>query len=186
MTGRDDDLIVRIVQGDADAFSEIVSRYKDRVYGMAYRVLGDPDEADECAQDIFVRVYDSLSSFRGDSALSTWIYRVAYNLSLDYARKRSRKRKKEAVSSNDLDYASTLPDSRSNPETLALRNEQSREIQSALLKLDDDQRELIVLCDIEGKDYDEIREITGLAMGTIKSRISRGRTKLRELLRGII
>ncbi|HEY1406211.1 MAG TPA: sigma-70 family RNA polymerase sigma factor [Spirochaetota bacterium] len=182
----DDELTARIIKGDADAFSEIVGRYKDRVYGMAFRVLGDPDEADECAQDIFVRIYNTLPSFRAESALSTWIYRVAYNLSLDYARKRKRKKKREAFSADDGDCDPSFSDPRSNPESIALRNEELRQIQSALLKIDDDQRELIILCDIEGKDYDEIRAITGLAMGTIKSRISRGRVKLRELLRGMI
>ncbi len=166
------------------AFTEIVRDYKDRIFSLAYRVLGDHDEADECAQEIFIRIHGSLSTFRGESALSTWIYRVAYNVSIDFARKKKRAGTHEDHGNGDC--PPDLPDMRANPETIALRNEEIRTIMDAIAKIDPDQRGLIIMFDIEGKDYEEIRAITGLAMGTVKSRIARGRMKLRELLRGTL
>ena len=168
----------------ASTFTEIVREYKDRVYSLAYRVLGDHDEADECAQEIFLRIHSSIATFRGEAALSTWIYRVAYNVAIDFARKKKRILSHENRGENDC--PPDLPDMRSNPETLAIRNEESEMIMDALSQIDPDQRGLIIMADIEGKEYEEIREITGLAMGTVKSRIARGRMKLRELLRGMI
>jgi RNA polymerase sigma-70 factor (ECF subfamily) len=179
-------LVARFNAGDERAFDRIVSLYKDRVYSMAYRVIGDPDEAEECAQDVFVRIYRSLGSFEGRSALSTWIYRVTFNLIRDYTRKMARRGKRLTVSIDAHDGAITPPDTRSDPERVALENERAGQIQRALRELDPLQRELIVLSDIEGKGYDEIASITHVPLGTVKSRISRGRGKLRELLRGVL
>jgi RNA polymerase sigma-70 factor (ECF subfamily) len=179
-------LLDRFRRGDKRVFMEIVSLYKDRVYSMAFRILGDPETAEECAQDIFLRVYQSLPRFEGRSSLSTWIYRVSYNLSLDYARKESRRKSRKTVSIDQSEAVICRAERRDEPESSALNAEQSVMIQKALSQLDPEQRELVVLCDIEGKGYDDIAAITGIPLGTVKSRIFRGRGKLRELLRGLL
>jgi RNA polymerase sigma-70 factor, ECF subfamily len=164
-------------------FDSILSEYKDRVFALCFRMLGDYDDADDCAQEVFVKMYRSLDTFRGESKLSTWIYRVAYNTALDAARSRKRKRNvQHHISSGESGF--DIPDERENPESKTLVREQESMIQTALLKVPADQRSVVVLCDIEGRSYEEIALIAGISTGTVKSRIARGREKLREILRG--
>lgn len=178
----DQQLVICAQNGDRQAFSEIVRRFEKMVFSVCVRILCDSDDADECAQEVFVRVYNKISAFRSDSSVSTWIYRIAYNLSLDYAR--SKKRARAHLQDNASKAIGLVRDFRVNVERSAEINEESVFVRNALLNIDARERAIIVMYDMEGYSYEEISKITGLPMGTVKSRLARGRSKLRELLRG--
>jgi RNA polymerase sigma-70 factor (ECF subfamily) len=155
------------------------------VFSLCLRVLGNVDDAEDCAQEVFVRIFQKLDTFKGDSKISTWVYRVAYNAALDAARSKARRDKKISFRAAG-DMGADPEDPREDPEKRALGRERDDAVQKALLALQPDQRIVLALCDIEGRSYDEISEMTGVPIGTVKSRINRGREKLRETLRGVL
>lgn len=177
-------LLARLRRKDPDAFELLVRQHQDRVYDFCVRMLGDREEAVEVVQDIFLSVHQHVGTFRMDSRLSTWILRIAKNHCINrlkYLRRRGRGRSDamEDVSEgalNDSAGAPTRPD-----EAVESARERAR-VQRAIQKLDEDQRALVVLRDIEGLSYDEIVEITELAEGTVKSRLHRAREKLADIL----
>jgi RNA polymerase sigma-70 factor (ECF subfamily) len=188
----DDELIRRFQAGDRGAFDKLVRRHKGPVFNLCYRFLGDRQDAEDSAQDIFVKVYRSLRGFRFRSSFSTWLYRISVNTcinrvgSLEY---RSRKKSVQLDSVVDHNYSYPSMDTEVKIETPAAeleRKERMKLIQNAINSLPVKQKTLIVLRDIEGLSYDEITRITGLRTGTLKSRLSRARLYLREKLRGII
>ena len=179
------DLVGRSQRGELDAFNRIVACYQDQVYNLCLRMLGSPPAAEDAAQDAFVSAFRGIRSARSDS-LRPWLLRIAANACIDELRRRKRRPQLSLdapLSDDDLAPAFQLADPAEGPEPAALRSELRQALQVELLALPADQRLAVVLCDVEGMSYDEIAASMGCSIGTVKSRISRGRMKLRERLR---
>jgi RNA polymerase sigma-70 factor (ECF subfamily) len=172
---------LRAQRGDLHAFNELVLEYEGLVYNVCYRILGQRQAAEDAAQDAFVSAWRNIGSFRGE-AFRPWLLRIASNLCRDELRRRGRR------PSSSLDSALEAggpepPDRDPPPEDVSLNKELRSQLQAALAQLPEDQRTAVVLCDIEGFDYTEIAVVMNTSLGTVKSRIARGRLKLRELLK---
>lgn len=174
-------------EGDLSAFNWLVLRYQTRVYNLCLRMLTDPDAAADATQEAFLSAYKAIGRFKGEQ-FRTWLFRIATNACLDMLRSRKRKPTQSLYSySHDPDdEAEPLPiadlDPTIDPESSALRAEVAEAIQRGLDSLPDDQRIALVLVDVQGLSYDEAAAITGANLGTIKSRINRGRARLRDYL----
>lgn len=170
-------------QGDMAAFNLIVERHQRAVYSTCLRMLRDPHLAEDAAQDSFVRAWNAIQSFRG-GIVRPWLLRIATNRTYDILRSRARR----PASSLDAQPFESEPEwttqvsSGEHPEHFTTRGELSDLLQDALASLPDDQRLAIVLSDVQGYGYDEIAQVMDIAVGTVKSRISRGRARLREYL----
>ena len=173
----DGNLINRFKGDDVSGFEELVRKYQDRIYNLCRYMIQDTHDAEDAAQDVFVKAYRSLKDFKPDSSLYTWLYRIAVNTCLDY-KKKSRPEQSEDESLID-ELASTEP----SPEQRYQSKEIGQAIQLALQKLPEHLRAAIVLKEIEDLSYDEIAEVLHTSAGTVKSRISRAREELRQLLR---
>ncbi|HEV8633332.1 MAG TPA: sigma-70 family RNA polymerase sigma factor [Chloroflexota bacterium] len=187
----DDLLIARARQGDVAAFNGLVERYQGLAYSVAYRTLGDAEAAADATQDAFLAAFNAIRGFRGGEpfrarqAFTAWLLRIVTNACFDIARRAQRRpstsldrmleERGEAATDRIVD-----PDPP--PEGEALRAELIEQIQEALLQLPFDQRTAVVLSDLHGLSYDEVAETTSTSLGTVKSRIARGRAKLRDLL----
>jgi RNA polymerase sigma factor (sigma-70 family) len=177
-------LITDSQRGDVRAFNLLVERYQVRVYNLAYRMLGDSDAAADATQDTFLSAYRNIRRYRG-GVFASWLLRIATNACYDQLRLRQR-RPTTSIDAlvEDEDHAPRqFEDQRESPDDRSLRNELADEIQRGLNALDPDQRIAIVMSDIQGYSYDEISAATGWPLGTVKSRLSRGRAQLREVLR---
>jgi RNA polymerase sigma-70 factor (ECF subfamily) len=171
----DDVLIQRFVAGDGRAFDQIVARYERRVYSIALRMCGDPDDARDVTQDVFVSALRALRRFRGDAQLSTWLHRVAVNSSLDSLRRRSRRRDRDELNTE-------MPSGAPGPEEHAVASARAAEVQAALRKISDEHRAVLVLHDLQGCDYAEVASALDIPLGTVKSRIHRARLEMARLL----
>ncbi len=159
-------------RGDASAYDRLVAAYQDRVYQVAYRITGHREDAWDAAQEAFVRAFRGLRAFRGEASLSTWITRIAVNTALDVVRRRPPR----ALSA--ADGALAAPDVTDE----VLRRDQQRRVQQAITALPADQRAAVILRDVQGLSYDEIAELLRVPIGTVRSRLSRGRDTLRVAL----
>lgn len=179
-------LVEAAQRGDVESFNALVRLYEGRVYNLSFRMLGDSDSAADASQEAFLAAYRNLRSFRGGSFRS-WLMRIASNACYDMLRARKRRPSVSldlGAEGDDEDSAPLqIPDESSGPDDLALRRELAAAIQAGLGMLPEDQRLAVVLSDIQGMAYEEIAQITGANLGTVKSRLSRGRSRLRELLR---
>ncbi|MBX3269148.1 MAG: sigma-70 family RNA polymerase sigma factor [Sandaracinaceae bacterium] len=185
--GYEERLVERLKRRDEAAFNELITMYQGRIFRLVLRMLDDREEAEDLAQEVFVTVFKSIDGFRGDSKLSTWLYRVATNHCknrLKYLQRRARGKKKEfdeiaeasALESATMDTTSHI----ARPDHLVEAYEKERILKTAIGELEEEHRTLIVLRDIENLTYEEIQDITGLAEGTVKSRLHRARHALRE------
>ncbi|HMO59782.1 MAG TPA: sigma-70 family RNA polymerase sigma factor [Roseiflexaceae bacterium] len=185
MSDEEQRLVAAAQHGDIESFNALVQLYEGRVYNLCYRMIGDADGAADTTQEAFFAAYRHLQRFRGGSFRS-WVLRIATNACYDVLRARKRRPvvSLDAVGSSD-DESSPLQiaDSGETPDEFAQRRELARAIQHGLALLPEDQRAALILSDIEGYSYDEIAEVTDTNLGTVKSRISRGRLRLREILR---
>jgi RNA polymerase sigma-70 factor (ECF subfamily) len=178
-------LVVAAQRGDVESFNALVRQYEGRVYNLCYRMLGDAESAADAAQDAFLSAFRNLHSFRGGSFRS-WMLRIATNTCYDVLRARKRR---PAVSLDnpldDEDEAARLQiaDRAEAPDEFALRRELAAAIQRGLALLPEEQRLILILSDIQGLTYDEIAQITNTNLGTVKSRLSRGRARLRDILK---
>jgi RNA polymerase sigma-70 factor (ECF subfamily) len=164
----------RARRGDHEAFTAVVRLYDQRLRGLAYRLLGDPDRMDDALQEAYVRAFRALPRFRGDARLGTWLFRITYNACLDEL---ARARKVAHAPLDELvGQASEEPET---AETLGTRGELS----SALAALSADERAVVLLVDVEGFDYASAARIVGVPVGTVASRLNRGRETLRRALR---
>ncbi len=179
-------LIRRLKDRDERAFSELIEEQGDRVFNLCFRMLGNRQEAEDVAQEVFITVFKSIDSFRGDSKLSTWLYRIASNLSKNRIKYLSRRHDRSKVEFDEgVDRAAassalTSPKQAKSPDDHVAGNQLEKIMQQAISELEEDHRILIVLRDIEELSYDEICEITDLAEGTVKSRLHRARLALRK------
>ena len=178
-------LVASAQRGDVEQFNALVRLYEGRVYNLCYRMLGDPDSAADATQDAFLSAYRNLRSFRGGSFRS-WMLRIATNACYDVLRARKRRPAISLdVDTDENDDASPLQiaDTAESPADFALRRELAAAIQLGLGELPDEQRVILILSDIEGLAYEEIAHITNTNIGTVKSRLSRGRARLRDVLK---
>ncbi len=175
-------LIAQAQRGDLHAFNQLVLAYQSTMYNVAYRILGDPDAAADATQDAFVSAYKAIARFRGGS-FKAWLLRIVTNACYDQLRVKQRR---PTDSLDDMlvepEHDATLRDDSESPEEFVLRQELGAAIQQGLSTLPPDQRITLVLSDIEGLSYDEIAEATQVSLGTVKSRLSRARSKLRDYL----
>ena len=176
----DELLLRRACKGDVQAFEELMQSHESRIYAIALRMMGNREDAQDCAQEAMVRIYRAMGSFKGQSALATWIYRITMNTCLDELRRRKARKVTSLDSLVDNGWSPT--DTGDTPEEHGLRVEKQNAHNQAIQSLPDDMRAAIILRDVKGYSYDEIASILDANVGTIKSRISRGREKLREIL----
>ncbi|MBO9315105.1 MAG: sigma-70 family RNA polymerase sigma factor [Chloroflexus sp.] len=184
MANEEQRLISAAQAGDIDSFNQIVRLYETRVYNLCYRMLGDPDVAADATQDTFIAAFRSLASFRG-GVLKSWLLRIATNTCYDVLRTRKRRPSVSLDIGDDEEEGrrSELPDQGATLDEMVLQHELSAAIQRGLAELPEDQRIVLILSDIQGLAYEEIAQITGTQLGTVKSRLSRARAKLRDILR---
>jgi RNA polymerase sigma-70 factor (ECF subfamily) len=181
-TPEDSRLVALSQKGDLSAFNALVEAYQGQVYNLCWRMLGLREAAEDAAQEAFLAAYRNIRRFQGPS-FRAWLLRIAANAATDELRRRRRRPQVSletplAGSETALD----LPDSSPGPEEWALRREQARHIQALLLTLPPDQRLAVILSDVQGLSYEEISQAMGSSLGTVKSRLSRGRARLRRYL----
>ena len=177
---RDISLLERARDGDLEAFNDLVTLYQDQLFALVVRMVPDRDQASDAVQEAFFSAYRNLTSFRGGSVKS-WLNRICVNAAMDQQRA---KKRRPVQPYPELDDETWQPPAgiEADPERTALDGERTRILGRALAAITDDQRAAIVLYDVEGYDYAEIAEMTGVSLGTVKSRIHRGRLALRGLL----
>lgn len=187
-------LVRRAVQKDPEAMGGLITRYQDRIYNVILKICINRDDAAELTQDTFVKVIDNIGSFKGKSSFYTWLFRIAVNLTLNFRKKRL----KTAALSLDTPAGAKFDDARASlasymadenapdPVELAEKAETAEIIMASLERLDDNQRTILVLRDIEAMSYAQIAEILEIELGTVKSRLSRARIKMKEILETVL
>lgn len=177
------DLIRRAKQGDMLAFEELILKHEKIVYNLALRMMNHSEDARDISQEVFLKAYRSLSNFDERSAFSTWLYRITHNTCIDEMRKRKGKQSfslEEELENEEGSMQRQIADEGDTPEESLLRAEQKNEILQALDNLSEEHKAAIVLRDVKGLSYEEIAEILEVTLGTVKSRISRGRNQLKN------
>jgi RNA polymerase sigma-70 factor (ECF subfamily) len=177
-------LVVRARGGDLTAFNALVLRFQDGVYGLTLRMLGDPDSAEDATQDAFIRAWQRFETFRGGS-FRAWLFTIAANRARDELRRRGRRPTSSLDEArDDPDRADIDPvDGGPTAHEVLEQTELRTALEAALRTLPDDWREIVVLADVQGLDYTEVAAVTGIPVGTVKSRLSRARGRLREVIR---
>jgi len=186
-TAIDQTLIARFREGDSSAFEEMVDRYYDRIYNRVHQMLKNQQDAEEVTQDAFIRAHKGLETFRGDASFSTWLYQIATNLAHNkywywFRRKRAQSFSIDQTvgDDGDLTVAELLPSEEAAPSQNTLNLELVEKIEEAMLLLTPSHREILEMRNRQGLSYDEIADELNLSVGTVKSRIARARTQLRE------
>jgi len=187
----DDQFLERLRRGEAAAYERLVAEHSGDVYALLFRLTSDAEEARDLTQETFLRAFQSINRFRGDASLKTWIYRIAINQARNRWRWWRRRRRDVTVSLDATDdhrerpLAATLPMENSlSPEQETLARERESQLREALLGLRSSFREAVILRDVEGFSYEEIAATLQISIGTVKSRIARGRLELRRQLEG--
>ncbi len=180
----DQELVARAKAGDQDAFEQLVRDNEKRIYNLALRMVGSPEDALDLSQEAFLNAWKGLASFQGNSSFSTWLYRLASNTCLDFLR--TRKRRQEIVgaplSLDDAEAAPAPADSRFQPDLQLERREREQALRRALDALPPHHRQVLVLRELSGLSYQELSDVLQLDMGTVKSRLTRARVSLRKIL----
>jgi RNA polymerase sigma factor (sigma-70 family) len=177
----ENDAIRRVLSGSTDAFGPIVEAYQKNVYNLALRMTGNPEDALDMSQEAFIKAYNSLPSFRGDSKFSVWLYRIVSNVCLDFLRTRNRRGPTVPLTRQSEDGEETdmeICDAGAMPEEELERKLTREAVRKGLLTLPADQRQILLLREIQGLTYEEIGRTLGIEEGTVKSRIFRARKKL--------
>ena len=178
--------IARLKANDDAAYDELVRTYNASIFHVAYRMLNDSAEASDVVQEIFLKVFRNIDGFKGEAALKTWIFRIAFSEILNRLRWWKRRYRYSTVSLDDSPNGNGnglhVADSRPTPQEVLESKEQETAIQQALSRLSSDHRSIVVLRDIEGFSYSEIAEVLGISIGTVKSRLARARSDLKKSL----
>jgi RNA polymerase sigma-70 factor (ECF subfamily) len=187
----DREAVEECVKGDRDAFDLLVKKYYKRIYNLAYRFVGDSEEASDLAQEIFSAAYQNLKKFRGDAKFSTWLFQIATNRGKNrfkYLKRRGYFTNRGSSDDDDQrgDWQRTIPDHSTNPEELLAGKQMQRIVQDAINELEPDHKAIVLLRDIEGFSYDEIAKILDLPEGTTKSRLHRARMVVKEKLKKVL
>lgn len=177
-------VIQAVLDGDVNAYEALVKEYEKNVYNLALRMTGNSEDAADMAQEAFIKAYNSLTAFRGDSKFSVWLYRIVSNVCLDFLRSRSRKQTVSLSTENDdgEEVELDIADETHSPEQLLDRSLTRDAVRRGLAALPPDHREILLLREIQGLSYEEIADVLGLEAGTVKSRIFRARKKLCSFL----
>jgi RNA polymerase sigma-70 factor (ECF subfamily) len=183
-------LLRRLRERDESAFREMVDLYQNRVFNLVFRMIGNHEEAEDLAQEVFVTVFKSIDQFRGDAKFSTWLYRVAANHCKNRIKYLAHRHERDTTEYNDITErqanahggSSPFQGHVAGPDRVVEGLELERVVQAAIAELDEDHRLVVVLRDIEELSYEEIGQITGLPEGTVKSRLHRARLALKEKL----
>ena len=184
----DSEFVDRLRSGDSEAFDTLITRYSGDIYSLLYRMTEDPEEARDLTQETFLSALKGIKSFRGEAELKTWLFRIALNHSRNRFRWWKRRKRNETVSldkpigEGTATVSDTIADDGESPEQAVLREERRTRLMTALTALPEIFRETIVLCDIEGLGYEETARTLNINIGTIKSRLARGRELLRKRL----
>ena len=186
----DVDLVNQFRQGDSDAMERLILKYQNRIYNVILKICSDPDDAAELTQETFVKVIENIHKFEGRSKFYTWAFRVAVNLTLNYCQRNAKltlsslDAEKDQYNSRQMQVLKEfLSDENSpDPEAVAQNKELCEMAVQALMKLDDAQRAVVVLRDIEGMNYAQIADVLNIELGTVRSRLSRARGRLRKIL----
>ena len=182
----DEERLINFAQeGDLTAFNRLILHYQDAVYGVAYRIMGDPASADDATQEAFISAYKALASFRGGS-FKSWLMRIVTNRCYDELR-RHKRRPQSSIDemTEESESFAFMRDDAPGPEGLQQQSDLYNAIENCLQSLPDEQRIVAVLRDVEAYDYQEIAGITSTSLGTVKSRLNRARKKLQECLQGV-
>lgn len=185
------EFIEKLRAGDAAAFDVLITRYAGDVFALLYRLTEDPAEADDLVQETFLSALKGIKGFRGDAELKTWLFRIAVNHSRNRFRWWKRRGRAVTVSldatigASETRIEETVESTGPNPEQAAIGRERQAALRHALVRLPETYREAVILCDIEGLSYDEIAQVLEIGLGTVKSRIARGREELRRMLKDI-
>ncbi len=184
----DSRLIADLKANHESAYEVLLARFQQPVYNLVYRLLADPADASDAVQEVFLKVFRNIEAFRGQSSLKTWIYRIALNEAYNHRRWFSRHRKQEVELENDEEgsrsWIESISDPARDPYELALNEERHQLIEAGLRNINADFRAAVVLRDLEELSYEEIAEVMQVSLGTVKSRILRGREALRRVLLG--
>ena len=177
--------------GDKQAFGRLVEAFQDRIYGYLARMLGDPDEAEDVAQEVFVRAFRSLGRFRGASSFHTWLYRIASNLAIDVARKRKRQSNTAysldaPVELGDEEYERDIPDESRAPDQVSEQKQVQSVVRQAVMDLPGKLRDVMVLYELQGESYEDIADILDVPLGTVKSRLFNARGQLKKRLEAMM
>jgi len=188
LTAEEAMFVVRLQANEDAAYDELVRTYSSSIFHVAYRMLGDSAEASDVVQEIFLKVFRNIAGFKGEAALKTWIFRIALSEVLNRLRWWKRRHRFGTVSLDDqpngngTGAAHTVASSNPTPEQMLQSKEQETAIQQALGRLSREHRSIIVLRDIEGFSYNEIADVLGVSIGTVKSRLARARADLKQSL----
>jgi RNA polymerase sigma-70 factor (ECF subfamily) len=186
ITAEESLFVLRLKANEDAAYDELVRVYHASIFHVAYRMLSDSGEAADVVQEIFLKVFRNINGFKGESALKTWIFRIAFSEILNRLRWWKRRHRHATVSLDDdhnhNGHGYHVSDSKPSPEQALESKEQEQAIQQALEKLSSDHRSIIILRDIEGFSYGEIAEVLGVSIGTVKSRLARARADLKKSL----
>lgn len=177
----DKNILARARRGELPAFEELVTLYEKRVFAVALRSSGSPEDAADITQETFLRAWRAMDSFRGDSGFSTWLFRIAMNLCVDHARRKNAAPLTQPLVGED-DMERPIPDPAPTPEQRLDNSELGRELSEALNEVSEEHRQIVMLRDVSGLSYTEIAETLEISEGTVKSRLSRARLALRDTL----
>ncbi len=183
-------LVERCRTNDEAAFNEVVARYKAKIYNYIYRMTGSSDDAEDLTQEVFIRMYTSIDSFRSQSSLNTWLFRIAGNLCIDRFRRAKNRTAAysldEPIGGSEGETTHEVSDLTYEPQRLLENEEMAAQIQRALAQLPEKLRATLLLHDIEGLPYEEIAQVVGCPLGTVKSRLFNARMQLRQRLVGYL
>ncbi|MCA9079207.1 MAG: sigma-70 family RNA polymerase sigma factor [Planctomycetaceae bacterium] len=175
-------LIERTLAGETNAFGELVRKYQDRLFGTLSQLLGSPHDARDVAQDAFLAAYEKLATFRREASFYSWLFRIAYNAAATHRRKNRRNRHASIEARRDISGAEPLDQRDETPSTHMEIAEDQKLVQQALDQLAPDFREILILKELEDMKYEEISDLLGIPLGTVRSRIYRARMDLKEIL----
>lgn len=181
----DQQIVERVLAGEMDAFSVLVDRYQDRIFSAVLNYVYNHDDAIDITQEAFVKAYSRLKSFNASSAFYTWLYRIAVNSAIDFLRKR-KSRPADSLDDDkfaDIGFEPVSHDASADPEKVVVRSEQAQTLRKAIASLSTKLKSALILHDVEGLSQEEVAEILNVPLGTVKSRVSRARIELRNLLR---
>lgn len=185
----DEELVAQARRGDVAAFGELARRHQDALFNGICRMVGQREDAEDLAQEVLVKAYRHIARFEGRSSFYTWVYSIAVNVVISHRRKQSARRRQSTVSLDAIggdDRPLDVADNAATPDVVSQHHELGERIEQAIAQLDDDQRDIVVLRDIEGFSYEQIGDLLGLPQGTVKSRLHRARLALREQLEDLV